>query len=220
MLNEFVIQYDKAVMACRKAEDKEYFHTMNRQTSLSGSHLIEWTVEACYTRRVFRIFQMDFVQVNCTHETLSKDTDDNGIGLALWRLTKGSGRWCNTHHTTGYMSDVVAQCLRYYESCASMLYIYIEEEGHETSPIVHFGRWTLSIRYILCCCLPFIEILMITKHILILQVQSRSFWSRYLTNGGNQWINPLGFVEPKALMSKAYEDAKDDANDCQRTLTA
>lgn len=93
---------------------------------------------------------------NCTHETLSKDTDDNGIGLALWRLTKGSGRWCNTHHTTGYMSDVVAQCLRYYESCASMLYIYIEEEGHETSPIVHFGRWTLSIRYILCCCLPYI----------------------------------------------------------------
>lgn len=66
----------------------------------------------------------------------------------------------------------------------------------------------------------YIEILMITKHILILQVQSRSFWSRYLTNGGNQWINPLGFVEPKALMSKAYEDAKDDANDCQRTLTA
>lgn len=38
MLNEFVVQYDKAVHTRREVEKREDFHTMNTQASLSGTH--------------------------------------------------------------------------------------------------------------------------------------------------------------------------------------
>lgn len=74
MLNEFLVQYDKAVRARREAEEREDFQTMNTQATLSGSHPIERAAAFHYTRRIFKIFQMEWVaSADCTHETLSKD---------------------------------------------------------------------------------------------------------------------------------------------------
>lgn len=70
MLNEFVVQYDKAVRARRKAEEREDFHAMNTQASLNGTHPIEKVAKAWYTRRVFKKFQLEFLASNnCIHET-------------------------------------------------------------------------------------------------------------------------------------------------------
>lgn len=71
MLNEFVVQYDKAIRTRRESED---FQTMNTQATLSGRHPIEKAAGDRYTRRVFRKFQAEFIASNnCTHTTLNKD---------------------------------------------------------------------------------------------------------------------------------------------------
>lgn len=43
ILNEFVVQYDKVIMARQEVKEEEGFQTMNTQASLSGSHLIKRT---------------------------------------------------------------------------------------------------------------------------------------------------------------------------------
>lgn len=56
MFNEFVVQHDKILIVQREAEEKQDFQTIKIQASLSGSHGVERTTEAYYTRRVFRKF--------------------------------------------------------------------------------------------------------------------------------------------------------------------
>lgn len=41
MLNDFVVQYDKAVHTRRAVEEKKDFQTMNRHATLSGTHPID-----------------------------------------------------------------------------------------------------------------------------------------------------------------------------------
>lgn len=64
MFNEFMVQYDKVVVARHEAEEKEDFQTMKIHASLSGSHPIERVTGARYTWHFFRKFQMEFVASN------------------------------------------------------------------------------------------------------------------------------------------------------------
>ncbi|XP_023751603.2 protein FAR1-RELATED SEQUENCE 5-like [Lactuca sativa] len=78
MLNEFVLQYDKAVDPRRAAEEDEDFKTMNSSPILSSVHPIEAKAGHFYTRKMFEVFKKEWIEANCnlTHETLSKTTKE------------------------------------------------------------------------------------------------------------------------------------------------
>ncbi|CAI9283460.1 unnamed protein product [Lactuca saligna] len=71
MLNEFVAQYDKALKSRRAVEEDEYFKTINSKAVLSSVHPIEVRAGECYTRKIFEIFQKEWIEANnnLTHET-------------------------------------------------------------------------------------------------------------------------------------------------------
>ncbi|CAI9284751.1 unnamed protein product [Lactuca saligna] len=76
MLNEFVVQYDKAVKSRRDDEEDEDFKTMNSRLVLSSVHPIEAKAGQCYTRKMFDTFKKEWTEAitNLTHETLTKTT--------------------------------------------------------------------------------------------------------------------------------------------------
>ena len=78
MLNEFVVQYDKAVESRKVTEEDEDFKTMNSSAILSSMHPIEAKAGKCYTRKVFENFQKEWMEAinNLTHETLSKSKEE------------------------------------------------------------------------------------------------------------------------------------------------
>ncbi|XP_023753929.1 protein FAR1-RELATED SEQUENCE 5-like [Lactuca sativa] len=78
MLNDFLIQYDKAVSSRRAAKEDEDFKTMNSRPILSSIHPIEAKAGECYTRKVFEIFKKEWIEAtsNLTYEALSKSTEE------------------------------------------------------------------------------------------------------------------------------------------------
>ncbi|GJU09956.1 FAR1-related sequence 5-like protein, partial [Tanacetum coccineum] len=79
MLNEFVIQYDKAVNSRRAAEEDEDFKTMNSRAVLSSVHPIEAKAGKCYTRKIFEKFEKEWKEAtnNLTHNTLNKSLEQH-----------------------------------------------------------------------------------------------------------------------------------------------
>ncbi|GKB16414.1 FAR1-related sequence 5-like protein, partial [Tanacetum coccineum] len=71
MLNEFVIQFDKVVDTRRAVEKDEDFKTMNSRPVLSSVHPIEAKAGECYTKKIFELFQKEWIEAtsNLTHET-------------------------------------------------------------------------------------------------------------------------------------------------------
>ncbi|GKD31264.1 FAR1-related sequence 5-like protein [Tanacetum coccineum] len=84
MLNEFVVQYDKAVECRNAAEEDEDFKTINSRAVLSSVNPIEAKAGARYTRKMFEIFQKEWIEAtnNLTHETLNKIPKCSNIRLA------------------------------------------------------------------------------------------------------------------------------------------
>ncbi|CAI9287204.1 unnamed protein product [Lactuca saligna] len=74
MLNEFVVQYSKAVESQRAVEEDEDFKTMNLKPIRSSIHPIEAKIGECHTRKIFEILKKEWVEAkqNLTHETLTK----------------------------------------------------------------------------------------------------------------------------------------------------
>lgn len=71
IVNEFVVQYEKAVLAHKEANRKE---DLNTQVTLSRTHHIDRATKG-RTRRVFRKFQKRLTTSNnCMHENLNKET--------------------------------------------------------------------------------------------------------------------------------------------------
>nr|GFB96966.1 hypothetical protein [Tanacetum cinerariifolium] len=53
MLNDFIVQYDKALSARRGAKEDQDFRTMNSKPTLHGDHPIEAMAAECYTRNIY-----------------------------------------------------------------------------------------------------------------------------------------------------------------------
>jgi hypothetical protein len=60
MLNEFVVQYDKAVSSRRSAEKDQDFRTLNSKPTLYSNHPIEEMAATCYTRNIYDIFKKEW----------------------------------------------------------------------------------------------------------------------------------------------------------------
>lgn len=57
MLNDFVVQYEKAVSLRRSAEEEQDFRTLNSKPKLQSDHPIEAMAAECYTRNIYGIFK-------------------------------------------------------------------------------------------------------------------------------------------------------------------
>ncbi|XP_061352945.1 protein FAR1-RELATED SEQUENCE 5-like [Gastrolobium bilobum] len=75
MLNDFVIQYDKAIKSRRDAEEDEDFKTINTKAILETAHPIEATAGERYTRKMFEIFKKEWKVAigDYFHEKISTD---------------------------------------------------------------------------------------------------------------------------------------------------
>nr|GFB22001.1 protein FAR1-related sequence 5-like [Tanacetum cinerariifolium] len=77
MLNEFVIQFDKAVNTRIAAKEDEDFMTMKSRPVLSSIHPIKAKAGEGYTKKIFELFQKEWIEAttNLTHETKSKSEE-------------------------------------------------------------------------------------------------------------------------------------------------
>ncbi|GJR17845.1 FAR1-related sequence 5-like protein [Tanacetum coccineum] len=74
MLNEVVVQYDKAVSSRRSAKKDQDFRTLNLKPTLYSNHLIEEMAATCYTWNIYAIFKKEWkASFDCGHEILSAD---------------------------------------------------------------------------------------------------------------------------------------------------
>ncbi|GKA62376.1 FAR1-related sequence 5-like protein [Tanacetum coccineum] len=97
MLNEFVIQFDKAVDTRRAAEEDEDFKTMNSRPVLSSIHPIEAKAGECYTKNIFELFQKEWIEAstNLTHETKSKSEEKSSYWVGWVNVDKKYWRIIN-----------------------------------------------------------------------------------------------------------------------------
>ncbi|GJY62430.1 FAR1-related sequence 5-like protein [Tanacetum coccineum] len=76
MLNDFVVQYDKAVNARRSAEGDQDFRTLDSKPTLHSNHPIKAMAAKCYTQNIYEIFKKEWkASGDCGHEKISKAYD-------------------------------------------------------------------------------------------------------------------------------------------------
>ncbi|CAI9294924.1 unnamed protein product [Lactuca saligna] len=149
MLNEFVVQYDKAVASRRAVEEDEDFKTMNSKAVLSSVHPIEAKSGDCYTRKIFE----DLKKWNLTHETLSKCTEEIkyrvgkvNVDRAHWRLV--------IFHLKNQVNVTCsfAKFETYGILCKHCLYV-MKKRHVQTLPNHYIlPRWTLDSRFKVSTC--------------------------------------------------------------------
>ncbi|XP_039123282.1 protein FAR1-RELATED SEQUENCE 9-like [Dioscorea cayenensis subsp. rotundata] len=76
-LDEFVIQYDKALFARRNDEENEDFKTLNSIANYYTSHPIEKHAREVYTRAVFNIFQVELQESDSMLAERVRDGSEN-----------------------------------------------------------------------------------------------------------------------------------------------
>ncbi|KAL7592957.1 hypothetical protein Lser_V15G32446 [Lactuca serriola] len=150
MLNEFVLQYDKAVESRRAAEEDEDFKTMNSRPVLSSVHPIEAKAGQFYTRKMFDTFKKEWTEaiINLTHETITKTTEESiyrvgrlDVNKKYWRIV-----------TFRSLNQVIVTCsCSMYETngilCKHSLYVMKKKHVQELPSHYILPRWTLDARY-------------------------------------------------------------------------
>ena len=97
MLNEFVLQYDRAVSSQRKVEEDQDHRTLHSKSSLHIDHPIEERARECYTRNLYEIFRKEWkASLEYFHETISKDANLIKYRVGLYKLVKINGESWNT----------------------------------------------------------------------------------------------------------------------------
>ncbi|XP_021980604.1 protein FAR1-RELATED SEQUENCE 5-like [Helianthus annuus] len=150
MLNEFVIQYDKAVEARRAAEEDEDFKSINSKPVLSSVNPIEAKASSRYTRKLFDAFTKEWTEAtfNLTHETVSKNLEE--IIYKVGQLGIDKIYWRNVTFRLSQKIDVTCSCAKfetYGILCKHILYV-LKKRHVETLPDHYIlPRWTLDTRY-------------------------------------------------------------------------
>ncbi|KAL7612830.1 hypothetical protein Lser_V15G07827 [Lactuca serriola] len=150
MLNEFVLQYDKAVDSRRAAEEDEDFKTMNSSPILSSVHPIEAKAGQFYTRIFFEVFKKEWIEANCnlTHETLSKTTKEIKYRVGQMDIDKRHWRIVIFHFMDHV--NVTCSCAKYETYgilCKHSLYVMKKRHVENLPDHYILPRWKLSARY-------------------------------------------------------------------------
>ncbi|XP_071709246.1 protein FAR1-RELATED SEQUENCE 5-like [Rutidosis leptorrhynchoides] len=150
MLNEFVVQYDKAVECRRAAEEDEDFKTMNTKAVFSSVNPIEVKAGTRYTSKMFDVFQKEWVQAtnNLTHETLYKNSGETKYKVG--QVNVENVYWRTVTIRMLDKLDVTCSCSKfetYGILCKHILYV-MKKKHIETLPDHYIlPMWTLDARY-------------------------------------------------------------------------
>nr|KAJ0192343.1 hypothetical protein LSAT_V11C800419870 [Lactuca sativa]KAJ0210957.1 hypothetical protein LSAT_V11C400218080 [Lactuca sativa] len=150
MLNEFVVQYDKAIESRRAAEEDEDFKTMNSRPVLSSVHPIEAKAGQYYTRKMFDTFKKEWTEAitNLTHETIGKTTEESTYRVGQLDVDKKYWRIV-TFRSLDQVS-VTCSCAKYETNgilCKHSLYVMKKKHVKELPSHYILPRWTLNARY-------------------------------------------------------------------------
>ncbi|KAK1418100.1 hypothetical protein QVD17_27239 [Tagetes erecta] len=154
MLNEFAIQYDKAVEARRAAEEDQDFQTMNSKPILSSVNLIEAKAGSRYTRNLFDVFKKEWTEAtfNLSHERICKNLEE--IRYKVGQLDIDKMYWRTVTFRLTEKIDVTCSCAKfetYGVLCKHILYV-LKKRHVETLPDHYIlPRWTLDTRRTILC---------------------------------------------------------------------
>ncbi|KAK8938416.1 Protein FAR1-RELATED SEQUENCE 5 [Platanthera zijinensis] len=150
-LNEFIIQYEKALKSRRDAEEQEDYMTLNSTAALFTNFSIEQYAAKIYTKSIFKLFQHEFkLSLECWYDVvkISPTCVTYKVGLSCDVKSK----WCLV--TYDESEDIKAKC-----ECAKF-----ETHGYLCKHILHvmtaikhlreiptnfiLKRWTIDARNI------------------------------------------------------------------------
>ncbi|GJX85341.1 FAR1-related sequence 5-like protein [Tanacetum coccineum] len=149
MLNEFVVQYDKAASSRRSAEKDQDFRTLNSKPTLYSNHPIEEMAATCYTRNIYDIFKKEWKgSFDSGHEILS--TDGVKVIYRVGFLKGNKENWKTVEYNVTSAIFVTCSCARFETSgilCKIILYI-MRRESLTTIPDHYIiPRWTMKATY-------------------------------------------------------------------------
>ncbi|XP_061366892.1 protein FAR1-RELATED SEQUENCE 5-like [Gastrolobium bilobum] len=150
MLNDFVIQYDKAIKSRRDAEEDEDFKTRNTKAVLETNHPIEAIAGERYTRKLFEIFKKEwkaaildyFHEKIATEENLilyrvgSPEVDKEWWAIVKFHLTESFTAQCSCakFETMGIL-------------CKHILYIMKKKQVMTLPEKYILSKWTMNASY-------------------------------------------------------------------------
>ncbi|KAG9439113.1 hypothetical protein H6P81_019278 [Aristolochia fimbriata] len=149
-LDEFVCQYDKALVSHRVDEEEEDFKTMYSKPVLSSEHPLEIQAGKLYTRVILGIFQEEFRR---SHSLLTERVSSKDLGLTYSVGKHGVDR----KHVVSYMGDgrdgeVFANCsCKMFEHegilCRHILKLFLKFDVIEIPSKFILHRWTINARH-------------------------------------------------------------------------
>ena len=149
MLNDFVVQYDKALIARRSAEEDQDFRTRNSKPTLHGDHPIEAMAAECYTRNIYDIFKIEWkASSDCGHEKVSKDS--HLVKYRVGYLQGNKEKWKIVEYKVS--TDIFASCScakfeTYGILCKHILYIMKRKLVKSIPDHYILPRWTMKATY-------------------------------------------------------------------------
>ncbi|XP_023747714.1 protein FAR1-RELATED SEQUENCE 9-like [Lactuca sativa] len=134
MLNEFIVQYDKAVESRRAAEEDEDFKTMNSRPILSLVHPIKAKAGQFYTRKMFDTFKKEWTEAitNLTHDTITKTTEESTYRVG--QLDVDNKYWCIVTFCSLNQVSITCSCSMYETNeilCKHSLYVMKKKHVQE-----------------------------------------------------------------------------------------
>ncbi|XP_039134194.1 protein FAR1-RELATED SEQUENCE 5-like [Dioscorea cayenensis subsp. rotundata] len=144
-LDEFVIQYDKALFARRNDEENEDFKTLDSIANYYTSHPIEKHAGEVYTRAVFNIFQVELRESDSMLAERVQDGSENAKYII-----------CN--ETVMFSKDCIedgepsatCSCKKFEREgvlCRHILKIFKKKEVAKIPERYILRRWTMDARY-------------------------------------------------------------------------
>ncbi|XP_061340011.1 protein FAR1-RELATED SEQUENCE 5-like [Gastrolobium bilobum] len=150
MLNDFVIQYDKAIKSRRDAKEDEDFKTRNTKAVLETNHPIEAIAGEQYTRKLFEIFKKEwkaaipdyFHEKIATEKNLityrvgSPEVEKEWLAVVKYHLTECFTAQCSCakFETMGIL-------------CKHILYIMKKKQIMTLPEKYILSRWTMNASY-------------------------------------------------------------------------
>ena len=143
MLNDFVVQYDKAVNLHRSAEGEHDFRTLDSKPTLHSDH----PIEAMAANVILEIF-MKYSRKSGRHKKTSKV--DELVKYHVGFLKGNKEHWKIVEHKVGSYFFATCSCARF-ETCGIFCkhILYIMKRNPLTSIPDHYilPRWTMKATY-------------------------------------------------------------------------
>ncbi|XP_061375416.1 protein FAR1-RELATED SEQUENCE 5-like [Gastrolobium bilobum] len=150
MLNDYVIQYDKAIKSRRDAEEDEDFKTRNTKAVLETNHPIEEIAREWYTRKLFEIFKKEWKAaiLDYFHEKIA--TKENLIMYRVGSREVDKERWVIVEYHLTESFTAQCSCAKFETMrilCKHILYIMKKKQIMTLPKKYILSRWTMNASY-------------------------------------------------------------------------